>query len=613
MAGVSKVVSCLRQTVCAEGLAGMPDRQLLEQFIRERDEAAFAALVRRHGAMVWGVCRRLLCDRQDAEDAFQATFLVLVRRAASIRRGELLANWLFGVARRAAWNARALRARRAQHEQVGRSMPDVEAACPPGTEDGSAVLDEELAKLPDKYRLPILLCGLEGMTHADAGRKLGWPTGTVAARMSRGRTLLRARLQRRGVAVSSAMLMSWFAQDAAWAAVPRGVVAATVQNASLGASAVPAQVAAVTQGVLKKMLLTRILTGAALCVATVVLGSALGHFANGAPTSTTTPSTRSTRDTPAAGDARMAVEDRRKPSLRLPSLRLPDDPQAVVLRMERFIDPRQGPRTVTTVYADGRMTVEVPESVLSLSPTALTKHAQQRAAERAAAGPVAAEPAAAEAAAEPATAEPGAAEPGVAEPGVAEPEKTKVVEMRLAPAELEELFRFALHEQEFFDFDTPGVQAAIVRQYQSDGAVHDPLDATTTQLRIRTAAKEHEARWTRLTYSAFKFADVKALAKLYAVDMRLRHLFAVELAGGIELVESVVTRTNELARPWYERNPDLPRLTAQDLAGVSTLPDGRGTRFSFSRPKGVARFLVAVAVDVAADGKATIHSIMLPQ
>src|SRR5262249_22555061 len=173
------VISYLRMTLCAGKWGGAPDEELLEQFVTQRDEAAFAALLRRHGPMVWGVCQRLLAHHQDAEDAFQATFLILARKAAVIGRRQLLANWLFGVARRAALNMRAMRARCARREQSCGDLPDVQATNETPWDDVHAILDEELARMPAKYRLPLLLCSLEGMTHADAGKCLGWPTGTV--------------------------------------------------------------------------------------------------------------------------------------------------------------------------------------------------------------------------------------------------------------------------------------------------------------------------------------------------------------------------------------------------------------------------------------------------
>src|SRR2546421_8824254 len=148
---VSAIIHHLRRTVLPRGGADLTDRQLLEDYINRRDETALATLVRRHAAMVWGVCRRVLRNYHDAEDAFQATFLVLVRKAASIASRELLANWLYGVAHRTALHARKLRTRRQGKERQVPDMPDREAARPDPGRELQPLLDQELAHLPDKY------------------------------------------------------------------------------------------------------------------------------------------------------------------------------------------------------------------------------------------------------------------------------------------------------------------------------------------------------------------------------------------------------------------------------------------------------------------------------
>ncbi len=172
----------------------LTDRQLLERFLSHRDESAFAALVRRYGPMVFGVSLRVLGDVQEAEDAFQATFLVLVRRAGSIGRPELLGNWLYGVANRIARKARAQAARRMR--RPGR--PVLTAAVDPITEAAQrelcARLDAELRRLPAKFRAPLVLCYLNGLTNEEAARRLGWPTGSISYRLARGREILRDRL-----------------------------------------------------------------------------------------------------------------------------------------------------------------------------------------------------------------------------------------------------------------------------------------------------------------------------------------------------------------------------------------------------------------------------------
>src|SRR5262249_29041793 len=171
---LGKVIQHLRNAVLLRDGAGLTDGQLLEDFSSRRDEAALGALVRRHGPMVWGVCRRVLHNYHDAEDAFQATFLILVRKASSLASPELLANWLYGVAHHAALKARATTAKRRERERQVKEMPESGNT---GQESGlrgqdwsdlQAVLDQELSRLSDIYRVAIVLCDLEGMTRTKA-------------------------------------------------------------------------------------------------------------------------------------------------------------------------------------------------------------------------------------------------------------------------------------------------------------------------------------------------------------------------------------------------------------------------------------------------------------
>jgi RNA polymerase sigma factor (sigma-70 family) len=267
----------------ARGGEALSDGQLLTDYLGRRDEAALAALVHRHGPMVWGVCRRVLRHYHDAEDAFQATFLVLVRRAASIASRELLANWLYGVAYQTALNARAAAARRGARERQVTTMPEPETTGQDLWQDLLPLLDQELSRLPDKYRLPVVLCDLEGKTRKEAARQIGCPEGTVAGRLARARALLAKRLARHGVMVSAGALAAGLARGAASAGVPAPVVASTIKAATLlaagqaaAAGVVSARVAALTEGVLKTMLLTRLkIAGAVLGVLTV-LGALTG-------------------------------------------------------------------------------------------------------------------------------------------------------------------------------------------------------------------------------------------------------------------------------------------------------------------------------------------------
>ena len=183
--GMGAVIRDL-QTLLDEGMHGVhTDAQLLDEFVVHGGEGAFAALVQRHGAMVWGVSRRILRDHHDAEDAFQATFLVLARRAAAIVPREKLGNWLYGVAHQTALKARAMRARRRGRERPMPVLPVAEAVREEPLDDRFWRLDRELNSLPEKYRAPIVLCELEGRTHQQAAEQLGWPVGTLSG-ASRG-------------------------------------------------------------------------------------------------------------------------------------------------------------------------------------------------------------------------------------------------------------------------------------------------------------------------------------------------------------------------------------------------------------------------------------------
>jgi RNA polymerase sigma factor (sigma-70 family) len=242
-------------------VSGMSEGQLLERFVIRGDEAAFAALMARHGPMVLGVCRQWLRDPNDVEDAFQATFLVLVRKAGSLRQRELLGNWLYGVASRVACRARSNTRRRqgvqgADVEELATDAPAPPEPCP--------WLHEEVARLPEKYRVPIVLCYLEGWTHEEAAERLGWPIGTVKGRLARARDLLRARLTRRGLAFPAAGLAVQLGRDAS-AAVPPALVEATTRVAlALGAGRaaavglISAPVANLLKGTLHAMTLSKL-------------------------------------------------------------------------------------------------------------------------------------------------------------------------------------------------------------------------------------------------------------------------------------------------------------------------------------------------------------------
>ncbi len=199
----SELMELLRTLIVQQEQAGMSDAQLLGRFVERRDQSAVAALMCRHGPMVWGVCRRLL-SHHDAEDAFQATFLVLLRKAVSIVPRERVANWLYGVAYQTARKAQAMQAKRRTREQQAMILPEPQAVERDVWNDLQPFLDEELSRLPDKYRVAIVLCDLHGKTRKEAARQLGLSEGTLAGHLTRGRSMLARRLSRRGVALSAA-------------------------------------------------------------------------------------------------------------------------------------------------------------------------------------------------------------------------------------------------------------------------------------------------------------------------------------------------------------------------------------------------------------------------
>lgn len=234
-------------------LRRLADDQLLKRFFELRDDAAFALLVERYGPLVLGVCRRVLPDANDAEDAFQATFLVLVRKGATLRDPARLASWLYGVAYRTARKARSRAALRTKSERQAGAMslksasddtallPALKGEGTPGNltyEELHAILAEEISQLPEKYALPLVLCYLEGKTNAQAAAQLGWPEGSMSRRLSRARELLRSRLARRGLAISVALIAAVFARPAAAAVVPAELLAATARACTLVAEGV---------------------------------------------------------------------------------------------------------------------------------------------------------------------------------------------------------------------------------------------------------------------------------------------------------------------------------------------------------------------------------------
>ncbi len=221
------ILHYLRRLALAAPGSDLKDGELLEAFVTRRDAACFEALVRRHGPMVLGVCRRVLRDPHDAEDAFQAVFLVLVRKAVTVPR-HAVGNWLYGVAYRTALNARRAAARRRVNERPEDDMPHPTTEPADDWSELRPLLDAELSRLPAKYRSAVVLCDIEGLTRAEAAHQLGVPAGTVSGRLTTARRLLAARLARRGLTLSAAALAVLLPREAS-AAVSAGLRAATVR------------------------------------------------------------------------------------------------------------------------------------------------------------------------------------------------------------------------------------------------------------------------------------------------------------------------------------------------------------------------------------------------
>ena len=247
-------------------VAGLTEGQLLDRFVRTRDEAAFEAIVARHGPMVIGVCRRFLRDPSDVDDAFQATFLVLVRKAGSLRRHDLLGNWLYGVASKVAARSRQTSARRGESLSDGID-PEAVARDDPARDVRDAV-HEEVLRLPESYRTAVVLCYFEGLTHEEAAERLRWPVGTVKGRLSRARDLLRSRLTRRGATLGTVAAVDLLSADASAALppIPPSLVDATTRAATfaadpskaIGLGLASARAAALSEGVLHAMSLAKL-------------------------------------------------------------------------------------------------------------------------------------------------------------------------------------------------------------------------------------------------------------------------------------------------------------------------------------------------------------------
>jgi RNA polymerase sigma factor (sigma-70 family) len=279
----SPILNHLRRIIAPIHIAQTSDGTLLQRYVTGHDEEAFAALVKRHSAMVMSVCLRVLEDVHSAEDAFQATFLVLVRKARSIAYPDCLGPWLYGVAYRTALRARSVAANRRRHERrvvfAQRANSELEVEF----RDLKSILDEEIQRLPRKYRAPIIVCYFEGKTKEEAARVLGLPVGTVSSRLARAREKLRIRLTRRGLAISLGLLSCTLSQTALAGTASSSLVEATVQaglalaaGKSLATGIISIKAVSLAEGIVKSMFLSKLKTVSVILLGATLVGSGVG-------------------------------------------------------------------------------------------------------------------------------------------------------------------------------------------------------------------------------------------------------------------------------------------------------------------------------------------------
>jgi RNA polymerase sigma factor (sigma-70 family) len=383
---LSPVVRHIRRLVAADLGRELSDTELLQRFAADREERAFAALFRRHGPLVWSICYSVLHHRQDTEDAFQATFLLLARRAGSIRKTEAVASWLYRVAHRVATKAGQNMARRRFQERQGDqrqvSPPEAEAAW----RELQALLNEEVQRLPEKYRAPFILCCLEGKTGPEAARQLGWKVGTVTGRLTEARKLLQRRLGRRGVALSSVLAAATVAQAGAataCAALAEGTVKAALAFTTQAATAglVSAKAAALVEAVAKQLAVTKLKVATALLLGGALLTAGAGALMHTALAAKETPTAASQPQQPRAKKEVRERSESSKPgaegkdSIRYSGRVLGPDGKSVTgaklyvtLAYGYAHRPEQSPLYGTT-GADGRFKFAVPRAKYLDMPT----------------------------------------------------------------------------------------------------------------------------------------------------------------------------------------------------------------------------------------------------
>ncbi len=377
----------LHRLAAGRGAPPWTDRRLLDDFTARRDEAAFAALLARHGPMVLRVCRRVLHHEQDAEDAFQATFLILARNSGSIRKPEAVADWLYGVAYRTAMAAKRRAARRRKHEAHLRSR--VRATVCPTWDDVQAVLDEEIERLPVAFRTAFVLCVLEGKSGPEAAAALGVKEGTVSSRLTRARHLLQRRLTRRGIQLAPLLAALSVAAGSAEAVVPAGLARTAVRLGLLGAAGgrsaglIPSSVAALAAGVTRAMFLTKakIVTAVVLAVGLLAAGAGTLTYQGFAADKDSPPPAAAAQEepTPPAPKRPAGVEDKASKAIAIRgSVLSPDGKPITGAKLYQtfwveFIehDPLPAPKVRGTSGPDGRFQFTVAKADLAANPKAV--------------------------------------------------------------------------------------------------------------------------------------------------------------------------------------------------------------------------------------------------
>lgn len=513
------------------------DRELLQRYNQQRSESAFEELMHRHGPLVWGVCQRMLSHRQDAEDAFQATFMVLARKSKTVYRPERLGHWLYGVACYAASNVRKCRQRRKGREQPWGETLDVPDYRHALWNEVSPLVDEELNRLPAKYRLPLVLCCIEGMTHQEAAQLLKWPVGTVAGRASRGREMLRKRLLQRGVMVSPALMLAFLTPDVMASGVPTTVVSSCMGSifasttVGLAGHVLSPMVSSAVAGTVRQLFLARLATFAVGLIAFVIISSGIVLGWRSVP-----------QEAPAVVEGTPIVAALPQANARF--VKLPGDPNAVVLSWRQTDLAGSRTNTSLSIKADGRIVGEL----------------------RPASG-----------------------------------ERVIKLEEKLTGAELQQLMQFAVHDQAFLSFNANKAWDALLAEYDFEGDMREPRDTTLTEIAVRTANREHRVEWYQLSSTEAWFHEVKAIKQLVQLHRQLQNKMLVMQAGGTEKVNAIAQPLTELLRKTY---PQLPAFEARHLTYIAAAENGGADRWTFGHGAkfGDRRFFSATC-ELSEDGR----------